>query len=361
MKRLLPLVMLAVLLLAACSVQRQKLSPQANMIYKSANVYYQNKNLEKALEGYLKVLEDNPDHVIALNRSADIHMHYAENDPVVRVEYNHKAYMMYDRMLAVLQTFTNLTDDERRTVRDITDKKESTWVRIYKHGEDQVLAGDYNEAIKTFELAARMKPERIEPVVKIKDIYENNLNDLAKTEEYLLMLFNSRPGEILLVQELAGFYVAQQKFDKALPYFLKVRELNPNDLNNLMNLSLCYYEMEDYADALKITNEILVNTPKDLEVLDNAKIIAALMNDTDLAIGYVIRILDIKPSSHNYLALCTWLSQAKRFSELVTYGERWHQFEPTSKEAVQFVILGAQQTKNSAIEKKYSDIFRKMH
>ncbi|MBM4404410.1 MAG: hypothetical protein FJ042_08570, partial [Candidatus Cloacimonetes bacterium] len=50
MKRTLLLLIVVTLLLGACATQRQKLSAQASMTFKSANVYYQNKNLEKALE-----------------------------------------------------------------------------------------------------------------------------------------------------------------------------------------------------------------------------------------------------------------------------------------------------------------------
>jgi len=360
MRQLIPLIIVTLLIVGACTTKRQKLSPHANMVFKSANVYFQNRNLEKALEGYLRVLEDYPDHTIALNRAADIFMYYAENDPDIRVEYNAKAYKMYDHMLDVIGTFPNPTDEERRVVRDITDKRESTWVRIFKHAEGQRLAGDFEEAIKNFEVAAKIKPDRIEPVVKIKEIYENDLKDITKTEEYLLMLHNSRPDEILLIQEIAAFYADRQEYAKALPFFNKIKEINPNDMSNLMNLSLCYYEMGDYTNALKTTDEILAVAPNDLEVLDNAKIIAALMNDTDLAITYTKRILALEQTSYNYQAISTWLTQAKRFDELITYAEKWHQFDPNSKDAVQFVIFGAQQTKNTTIERKYSDIFRRM-
>ena len=56
-----------------------KLSPQGNVNLKTADVYYSQQDVEQAEIYYLKVLEDNPDHAIALRRLGDISLFKAEN------------------------------------------------------------------------------------------------------------------------------------------------------------------------------------------------------------------------------------------------------------------------------------------
>ena len=96
MKKLIFLAMIAILVLSACSANRQKLSPQGNLNLKSANVYYAQHNADKALDFYQKVLKDNPDYYIALKRVADINLLYGEQNAAKDVEYNTAAYTYYD-------------------------------------------------------------------------------------------------------------------------------------------------------------------------------------------------------------------------------------------------------------------------
>ena len=66
MKRIFLLTLAVLLFLTGCATNRHKLSPQANVDLKTANVYYSQQNVDEALKYYNRVLQDNPDHALAL-------------------------------------------------------------------------------------------------------------------------------------------------------------------------------------------------------------------------------------------------------------------------------------------------------
>ncbi|MDZ4121291.1 MAG: hypothetical protein U1C33_02630, partial [Candidatus Cloacimonadaceae bacterium] len=87
---------------------------------------------------------------------------------------------------------------------------------------------------------------------------------------------------------------------------------------------------------------------------------ALRLENTNDAIKYLKLILDIEETDREYQDLCILLNNAERFEDLITWGEKWHKYDPTNVMAVQFVSLGAQRTGNTAIELKYNNILRKL-
>jgi len=168
MKKLIIIAVALILVLSACSNARQKLSPQGNVNFKTANVYYQQKNVEQAEAYYLKVLEDNPEHVVALRRMADINLFNGEQFLERAVEFNQKAFDYYGKAIAITEAFPELTDQEKNDLRDMKKRKDGAWTRIYKVAEAQLKDGNTQAAMTTFELANKLNPSRPEPMIQTK-------------------------------------------------------------------------------------------------------------------------------------------------------------------------------------------------
>jgi hypothetical protein len=45
---------------------------------------------------------------------------------------------------------------------------------------------------------------------------------------------------------------------------------------------------------------------------------------------------------------------------MINYAQQWYQWDNTSKDAVQFIVLGAQFTENTALEETFTRIFNSM-
>ncbi|MDZ4120956.1 MAG: tetratricopeptide repeat protein, partial [Candidatus Cloacimonadaceae bacterium] len=274
MRYLIVSVLISLILLTACAPARQKLSPHGNIALKDANVYYQQKNIERALESYQKVLKDNPDHVLALRRVADINLYYGEQDQSKTIEFNKLAFENYDKAIAIVESFDNLKETEQVELRDMRRRRTSAWTRIYSAAEQLQNQGNTKEAMRGFQIAIDLDNERFEPLIKLKDIYVKELKDLDKAEKIMLQLYQKRPKEVMLLLEIGAFYYDKQDFSRALDFFQKASVEAPTDADILMNISFCYYEMKDFANALKNTEKVLVLAPRNLDALRNARSIA---------------------------------------------------------------------------------------
>ncbi len=360
MKYAVIVLMIVVLLLTACAPARQKLSPRANVALKDANVLYQQKNVDRALTAYLEVLKDNPDYAIALRRVADINLYYGEQNPSKAIEYNKKAFEYYARAIAVTESFENLKEQDQADLRDMKRRQRGAWTRIFTAADQLYTQGNTTDAMAGFQIASDLDAERIEPLIKLKDIYEKELKDSERAEQIMLQLYQRKPKEVLLLQEIGAFYFNKPDHSKALEFFQKALVEAPLDTNIMMNISFCYYELQDYQNALKMTEKVLELEPRNLDALENARSIALRLEINEKAIEFMKVILDIKENDTDYMNLCRLLSSMERNAELIVWGEKWFKYNPTSIMAAQFVYLGANRTNNTALETKYNNIIRSL-
>ncbi len=362
MRKLIIILLTLALALGACSAfkTRQKLSPQANVNAKTAGVYYAQQNVDKAEQFYLKVLEEHPDHAISLRRMADINLHKAENFPDRSVEYNKNAYELYNQALAVYQTFDNLSDEERLDIRDMTRRREGAWTRIYRAGDASLQAGDTQEAMEYFELANELNPDRYEPLIRLKDIYQKELKDDAKAEEILLSLIAKDPENLDYVLEIGAFYFNQKDYTKSVKYFAQARQMAPANIDNLLNLSFSYYELKDYDKALEVTQQALNLDPGNPDILQNARDVAFMADNKDLTVQYLKQLIDRRSTDADFADICRILYEQEKYEELITYAQKWHQWDNSKQDPVQFIILGASKTGNEALKTTYTRILQAM-
>ena len=237
MNRFIIFTMVLAMLLTACATSRQKLSPQARVDLMTANEAYTRQNVEEAEQYYKLVLEDNPDYAHALRRMGDISLYNGERFADRTVEFNKAAYEYYDKSINVMEGFEKKKESDMADIRDMKRRKTSAWTRIFKEGEKQADEGNTAEAMKIFEAVAAMDSSRVEPLIKLKTIYQKDLEDPEKAEEILLKIYAKDPNDVLLLQELGIFYLNQKDYAKAKTFFEQVKELEPLNVNNLMNLS----------------------------------------------------------------------------------------------------------------------------
>lgn len=348
------------LALGACSTARQKLSPQANVNAKTAGVYYAQQNVEKAEEFYLKVLDDHPDHALSLRRMADINLFKAEQLPNRAVEFNSEAFKLYSKALDIFATYENPTNEEVLDIRDMTRRREGAWTRIYRAGEAELTAGNTQEAMEIFELAQELNPSRYEPMVRLKDIYQKELKDDAKAEEILLTLIAQDPENKTYLLETGAFYFNSENYAEAVKYFEKVRKISPADTDNLMNLAYAYFEMENFSKSLEVTQAALDLQPADIDVLQNAKEIALRGGEKELTISYLKRLINIRSNETDYTQICMLLNETQNYDEMISYAQKWYQWDNNSEDAVQFIILGAERNGNAALVTTFSRILQNM-
>jgi tetratricopeptide (TPR) repeat protein len=360
MRKLIIILLAATLALSACSSARQKLSPQGNVDFKTAQVYYAQQNVEKAEEFYAKVLADNPDHALSMRRMADINLHKGENNPAKEVEYNQAAFELYDSALKAYQSWENLTDEEKMDIRDMTRRRDSAWVRVFAAGEKAYTDGNTKQAKEIFELSGRLDPERPQPMIRLKDIYLKDLKDPVRAEAILLQLVEKDPKSMPYLLETGAFYFNQENYTEAAKFFERAKVITPADIDNLLNLSFAYYELKDYDKALAATQMAMNLEPDNIDLIENAKNIALMKKDKQLAITYLEQLIDSRSIEADFSDITMLLNEVEDYSKLIKYAKKWYDWDDTSRFAVQYIILAAQKTGDDAMMKTYRDILKTM-
>jgi len=379
MKNIIIIGAVLLLLLTACASNRQKLSPQANLNLKSANVYYQQKDIEKSLEKalslYEKVLQDNPQHVLALKRSADLNLFFAtaiepkknEKDGIVEyrnmdkahsaIEYFKITYPRYNMVLDVLNTFPKLNEDERAIKRDAQKKKESSWVRMFRIGQYQFENKLYNDAINTLEYVYQLDPKRNEPLRVLVAVYQETKNE-EKTEYFLNKVLEVSPDDIGIIRMMGDNYYNRQMYDKAIPFYEKILNVRPLDVNNMLLLSSSYIELKKYQNAYEVLVKVLKLEPNNKDVLISAKELARVLGNQAAEIEYMKKILTLDSSKENLEEFVFRMINFEKYDDLMPYAEDWYYKDTTNKTAVGVCITIANKIGRKDLEKKYGDIFK---
>lgn len=376
MKKALLFALVLVLFLSACSSNRQKLSPQANLYLKSANVYYSQRDnddlLKKSLGLYEKVLNDNPNHVIALKRSADLNYFFAQRiepkkddktgaisgleNAAEAVRLFKITYGKYDSVVTVMNTFEKLNDDEKSVKRDAGRKKESSWVKIFRISQMQIEKAQYPEAKTNLEDLIKLDPKRDEPLRSMVILAQAS-QDTTSFELYLTKVLANSPDDLNMLRLLGVHYYNQQDYAKAVTYFERIMNLNLTDLDNLTNLTNAYYELGDFANANNVNQRILRIEPENLGALITAKDIAKKLNNQDDEILYMQKIVAKTPTAANLRTYCYMMLNYQKLDGLMEYAERWYELEPTNSEAIQMCWTIATRTNRKDLAQKYIDIF----
>ncbi len=381
MKNALLFGLVIMLVLTACSANRQKLSPQANLNLKSANVYFQQKDneasLQKALDLYEKVLTNNPEHVLALKRSADLHLYFAtpiepkklEKDN--RVEYVNMnyadeviahlkvTYQRYGEVARVMDTFPKLSEDEKFMRRDAIRKKESSWVRMYKIGQLLLEQKNYDKAEETFLYVHNLDQTRQEPMRALVALYQET-EDAENSKLFLDKILAVSPDDPDMMRLMGAYYYNAKQYEQAIPYFQNVLTHDPLDTNNMLLLSSAYTELKNYQPAQDLLVRVLRFEPENLDVLLSARDLARALENVADEKTYMKRIVDLSPTTQNLEDYLFRMIALNDLNELMPYAEMWFEKDPQNKTAVSTCILIANRTGRTDLEKRYTDIYRRL-
>ncbi|MDD4308919.1 MAG: tetratricopeptide repeat protein [Candidatus Cloacimonetes bacterium] len=360
MKKLIFFTIALLLLISACSTARQKLSPQGNVDFKTANVYYAQQNVEQAEKYYTKVLTDNPEHAVALRRLADINLRKGELFVERKVEFSNLAFEYYTKAIAITESYPEITDQEKIDLRDMKKRKESSWVRIYEVATIELKNGNTAKAMELFELTSKLEPSRTEPLIQLKEIYLKELKNDAKAEQILLTLIKDNPDKLEALLELGAFYYNKENYTEAVKYFERARPQIPRDVTNIVNISACYFELGEFTKAMAATQMAMELDPTNVDLVDNAYSISLKMNDKTQALVYLKQLIDRRTDVKDFEDILLILQEKEDYRDLIFYAEKWHNWDKANKFPVQYIIFAAQKTNNKSLESKYAAIYKTM-
>jgi len=91
--------------------------------------------------------------------------------------------------------------------------------------------------------------------------------------------------------------IASYQFDKAIPYYDKVLEINPNNRIALTNKGVALANLHKYDDAMSYFDKVIKIYPNDIDALNNKAAVLLKLAKYDDAMSYFDKVLKLQPGN----------------------------------------------------------------
>ena len=209
-------------------------------------------NLEKASSLYKEVIRFQPNNSLAYYQLAAID--FESKNIASAIEYNQKAIELspknhwYRTQLAEIYLLTNQTDKAAEQYREIIELQPevteyySELVGIY------VNANEINKAIEIANLLEKRQGINEYCSMLKYNIYKSQ-NQHEKAIKEIEILSKEYPSNVAYLSILAQYYLNNEKEEKALNLMKKVKEIDSNNVENIVALMEIYYKKGDMPSA----------------------------------------------------------------------------------------------------------------
>lgn len=110
-----------------------------------------------------------------------------------------------------------------------------------------------------------------------------------------------KPNNSWIIKRIAHIYRSLKKPELSLDYYKKAAKLTPDNINTELNIGHCYLELNDYEQALNTYFKVELLDSKGTKSWRPIAWTAFLLKKYDLSQKYYQKILEEKPTTHDYL------------------------------------------------------------
>ena len=355
-------VLVSILIGCASGGSQQPLSPRAQPYFRDAQIFLQQSNFPRAMEYYLLVLENSPDHVVSMKTVADLYFMLADEAyDEEAIELFETAYDYYVRTIDTINGLADWTryDGFENHLNDAELKLQSIFAKMFLMGQEYYQEEDFDAAEGIYLDLQRLFPERIESAQMLAAI-ANAQGDVQKAIGYFMTILEHDPTNSQILLNLAIEFQEQDDFDNARRYFLRFIEVEPENIAG--HISLAYIEMqqEDYHAAFILYERAIEIEPENVDLISDAANIAQTIGDEEKVVHYLRRLVYLEENEENVSYLVYYLARMQNWEDLLTYARIWFNLNPEAREAVQFIIHSAYQQNNQEVLREFQEILNRM-
>ncbi|MBN2828981.1 MAG: tetratricopeptide repeat protein [Candidatus Cloacimonetes bacterium] len=379
MKKNLLIILIATLLLSFNGLDaKQKLSSLGTRGLRDAKMKLQQKDYDKALEFYLKVLETDPDCIEALVKVGQINYMLGSERSRDAVKYFMNAHDYYTRSLVAYDKLLaeglpeKKIKDETKLIDDVKKEVNYPVQKLVILGKTSFDDESYDEALEILQKVLELDSTNVNALKLIAQIYitqEKNPEAISIFNQLKTIV----PTDTQNLQVLASLYYntnsIENHVEKAIETYQDILAITPNDIDILFNISTAYSNLKQYDKSLEMNERILAIEPNNPDALDNSQQFARLEKQRlrtednkeaeadameNKEMDFSIRLVNLEPTNENLETLCYTLSQAEKWDNLLIYSQKWYELAPTNQNAIQMVLLAALRTDNKAIQADFA-------
>ncbi|UCG30656.1 MAG: tetratricopeptide repeat protein [candidate division WOR-3 bacterium] len=216
-----------------------------------------------------------------------------------------------------------------QTVQEPTAKKTTEEQRIeaekhYSIGFEYYKQGNYDEAIKNFNMAIEGWPQFYAAYIALAKAFRAK-NDIAATQHQYEKAKALDPKDPRSYEGLGALYTELTRFGDAIGEYESGLRIDATNVNLLNGLGYVYTKMGSYDTALEYYNRSLEYEPENLTTMFAIADIFIETNEPRKATAYLEAIIEKKPNivevreklAQTYFELKNYESAAKIYSDLV--------------------------------------------
>jgi tetratricopeptide (TPR) repeat protein len=356
----------------------QELSADGKKNLRSANMHLGGDRYEKALPFYESVLEENPHHIIALEKVGSIYYNVKKDYLKARslfitlIQEINDVFAEYEELKKTDEKAAGKFYKKQIKKAKLVEKheqvkqfKDSCFTQLINAGKVKLKEEDYNGAIQIFTDVINAIPDSTISYRLMALSYEK-LEDTENFIKYFIKTAELDPTDIIARQKLANYYFNEKKYEEAGKMYMESAELEPENPDNFYNAGLAFMNAKKDSSAFNAFVESNRLSPANMDILVTLSNLALKMDNNDESTRYLQEAVDLdkedgKVDNPDYITtLCYKLYGMKRFDELLKYAELWFETDPSSIQAVQMLYNAAKELNNKKLMSKYEKIYKQM-
>ncbi len=238
--------------------------------------FEENGEMEKALEAYLKVLNVDPGQadlacqVAALLTRQDDFPHAID---VLKdaIKVNPKASEPYLQLAFIYARYLKRNDQAVEYATKAIALDTANIDAYQRLVEIEIAAGDEKKALQALERAAKVKSEdpsfwtrlgKLFIAVLIKPDTDPKPEEIARINEIFQKAAKFGNDTAPVLKEVADYYATSQQINEAIPLYLRVLELQPDDTNAQEKLATGFVLTNQRTKAIELLEEIIRQRPE---------------------------------------------------------------------------------------------------
>lgn len=313
-------------------LKAQDLNPNNPVILTNiASLYLETNNYNGAIDIYNMMLQKNPKDVKPLFYKAEAYK---------KLNDNKNALLEYKKILAkepgneeaqngVNSLISNLKGDELITyLKEDAQQNPKSYEKQFNLAYELHKNKNYEEAVTYYKKAIAINPKMAEPYINIVQIYRlqndtakanaainHGLSNLPDNKELLSMKNDIQTEVASNLYNSATKYFNSGNYKEALGQYLKIQLQTPEVLYSIAS---CYFELDENEKAIEYFKKVLDKNPNDTKAMYFIANSYVNLQNTDAAIQYLNKILSIEPNNNDAKTALNSLKQGEEGKDLDT-------------------------------------------
>ncbi len=356
----------------------QDLTVQGKKNMRSANMHLGGSRHEKALPLYEMVLEENPNHVDALNNVAAIYYDMT-GDYVKAREYFIRLIDVIDNIYAEYDEL-KLTNEKAAKkyykdnikkpkledmLKSVEDFRDNCITQLINSGKLKIQSEEYELAIEIFNNISTIVPDST-ITYRLTALCYEKLGDMENSRNFFIKTAELDPSDIFAKQQVASLYYNEENFIESGNWYLEAAKNDVENPDNYYNAGIAYKNAKNDSLAYGAFQKALEFDAENLNIIITLSNIALSLKDSDASTLYLQKAVDVDAAdgtienSMYVTTLCYKLYGLKKFDELIKYAEIWHELDNASQEAVQMLYNASRELNDKKLMDKYNKMYQDM-